>query len=171
VRKHELVIVQYLIETCRVDPHVQNASQETALHLASAYRDPEIALYLIPKCMARAATLGAKLAPIDWVNDSGQTALHIASQCGHCRIVQCLLQVGRATFDALDGNGQTALHLAAANRQVGATLLLVRRLAVDKSDETDLEQQQTQQQRSNSQVLAQPSKEESSRIKRPKRGP
>ena len=139
-----------------IDPNVQNANGDTALHLAAAWGDPA----LVTKLLEHHASLELK-------NDKEQTALmlaagtpllevarilishgadvkardklkatalHYASEAGSSEVIGALLEAG-ADIEARDVDQQTALHVCAFYRQPKAVeALLWRGAAVDAID-------------------------------------
>lgn len=119
----------------------------TPLHLAIIWRHQEIALLILsastpatvpnPQVISTtqaAAADGQKqgtesqLGRYDWMhftNMHGQTPLACAAQIGDDKVVQQLLQLGKASVDVRDNYGRTPLSWAAANLHVPIIELLL----------------------------------------------
>ena len=63
--------------------------------------------------------------PVRDINDSGQTALHIAASCGSYRCASFLLSKGADPMQRDLESGYTPLHIALYNGNIGIALLLV----------------------------------------------
>ena len=57
-------------------------------------------------------------ADVDAEGENGCTPLHMAIQCGHIRVVDCLIQTGRADKEALKAPGLTPLHFAIQQHKI-----------------------------------------------------
>ena len=94
--------VEYLVNQCHADPMLQDKDGNTPLHLA-AYHGHEETVKLI-----------LRFTDVK-VDSLSRTALHQASEQGHIRIVELLVDVQNCDPLCPDVNGATPLHLAAAN--------------------------------------------------------
>lgn len=82
----------------------------TALHLAASAGHHET----VEELLEISLELRDQQAP-DTRNNLGMTALHIASERGFTRVVQCILSKVRVDIWKRDYNGDSALHLASGN--------------------------------------------------------
>lgn len=67
----------------------------------------------------------------------GNTALHLASQCGHEAVLRLLLNHRRAYINIRNRNGRTALHLAISHEQEAVVRLLLDKGARTEAKDSD----------------------------------
>jgi ankyrin repeat protein len=119
----ELQIVQYLVETARVDIHVGNQCGCTALHTACERGRLAVVRYLVE-------TAGAD---IDATNQRGETPLHVAcdSVFGELAIIRYLVESAGLDIYAVDTFGDSSLHLAVRGGKVEVVQFLVEEKGAD----------------------------------------
>lgn len=101
---HE-AIVRYLLEQgALVNLNAMNASRATPLHLATGFRDEDIAIRMVKTLVDHGAELNAPQA-------GGQTPLHHAVASGGLGLVEVLVMAG-ADPHIKDEQGRSAMDLA-----------------------------------------------------------
>jgi ankyrin repeat protein len=73
-------VIQYLVETCRVNVDAANANGNTTVHYAT---DLEAVQYLVIRCVANILA----------ANAAGRTTLHFACNTGIIELVLCMVNL------------------------------------------------------------------------------
>jgi ankyrin repeat protein len=110
------IAVKELLERDDVNVNLKNDDNQTALHLATMWKD--IPMYLYKVILEKSTDVNAK-------NENGNTALHVAILLENKTAVKELLKREDVDMTLKNNNNQTALNLCSKWKDIPANLLKI----------------------------------------------